>query len=81
MMQPYLAADRQVALEGFARFLEESHAAVYSRPRRQLWQDMGRPLHEYYINSSHNTYLVGHQLHGKSSTEAYARALQLGYGA
>ena len=79
MIRPYLNADRQVSLEGFARFLEEAHAAIYNLPKRKLHHDMTRPLHEYYINSSHNTYLSGHQLHGKSTVEAYARALQLGY--
>ena len=35
-----------------------------------------KPLNEYFISSSHNTYLLGRQVAGSSSTEAYVRALQ-----
>lgn len=35
-----------------------------------------KPLNEYFISSSHNTYLLGWQVAGNSSTEAYIRALQ-----
>ena len=37
---------------------------------------LDRPLNEYFVASSHNTYLFGRQLVGISSTEAYVRALQ-----
>jgi hypothetical protein len=32
----------------------------------------------YFINTSHNTYLSGHQLYGESSCEMYIRALHSG---
>ena len=39
---------------------------------------LNRPLNEYFISCSHNTYLLGRQVAGESSTEAYITALQKG---
>ena len=38
--------------------------------------NLDRPLNEYFISSSHNTYLLGRQIAGSSSIEPYIRALQ-----
>lgn len=43
-----------------------------------LEQRLDRPLNEYFVSSSHNTYLLGRQVYGESSTEAYITALQKG---
>ncbi|CAM1511967.1 Fc.00g094800.m01.CDS01 [Cosmosporella sp. VM-42] len=40
--------------------------------------DRSHPLPEYFISSSHNTYLMAHQLYGTSSVTAYETALGTG---
>ncbi|TWU73381.1 Phospholipase C [Metarhizium rileyi] len=39
---------------------------------------LDRPMNEYFISSSHNTYLLGRQVAGRSSVEGYIRALAQG---
>lgn len=40
--------------------------------------DRSHPLPEYFISSSHNTYLQAHQLYGTSSATAYENTLRAG---
>jgi phosphatidylinositol phospholipase C delta len=40
--------------------------------------DRSHPLPEYFISSSHNTYLMAHQLYGTSSAGAYETTLRAG---
>lgn len=53
--------------------LDKSHIKV---PPEMI--DRNHPLPEYFISSSHNTYLMAHQLYGSSDASAYEIALHTG---
>ncbi|KAG6000433.1 hypothetical protein E4U21_005475 [Claviceps maximensis] len=65
--------DVDEATPALCRLLGRSHFHV---PESLL--DRSHPLPEYYISSSHNTYLMAHQLYGSSSATAYETALKTG---
>ncbi|KAH7887240.1 PLC-like phosphodiesterase [Phlebopus sp. FC_14] len=64
-----------MSLDGFTAFLLSSDNAAFKDQHGRTYQDMAQPLSDYFISSSHNTYLVGHQLVGVSTIEGYIRAL------
>lgn len=67
--------DALMKLSGFTAFLLSADNSVFADQHGRTFHDMSRPLPEYFISSSHNTYLVGHQLVGESTIEGYIRAL------
>ncbi|KAK9508249.1 hypothetical protein O3M35_007949 [Rhynocoris fuscipes] len=68
----------QLGFEGFLRYLMSEDNPIVAQTRLELSDDMDQPLAHYFINSSHNTYLTGHQLTGKSSVEIYRQCLLAG---
>ena len=74
---PDLMRRHLLSFEGFARYLlDQENSALVEDTFDEAMMDM--PLSYYYIASSHNTYLTGHQLKGQSSVELYRQILLSG---
>lgn len=69
------APQKTMTSDAFTSFLLSPDNSAFTDQHSTVWHDMTRPLADYYISSSHNTYLVGHQLVGVSTIEGYIRAL------
>ncbi|PIK41235.1 hypothetical protein BSL78_21913 [Apostichopus japonicus] len=66
-----------LSFEGFSRLMmdKDNYAFNYEDTSNE---PLTSPLSHYYVKSSHNTYLTGHQLRGESSVELYAQVLLTG---
>nr|XP_015207507.1 PREDICTED: 1-phosphatidylinositol 4,5-bisphosphate phosphodiesterase zeta-1 isoform X3 [Lepisosteus oculatus] len=70
--------ERTMTFEGFLRFMESKDCSIFNKEHTTVYQDMEQPLCHYFISSSHNTYLTGDQLLGRSHLFAYVSALRKG---
>ncbi|CAF3718220.1 unnamed protein product [Adineta steineri] len=71
--------NKVLSLEGFSRFLlDKENYAFVNEHTKVNEQEMDSPLSYYFVASSHNTYLTGHQLRGESSVEMYREVLLSG---
>lgn len=68
--------DMYMSEAAFVGFLSSRHNGPLAEEPQEYTLD--RPMNEYYISSSHNTYLLGRQVAGQSSVEGYIRALAQG---
>ncbi|NWX84321.1 PLCZ1 phosphodiesterase, partial [Nothoprocta pentlandii] len=69
---------REISFEGFVRYLNSEDCSIFRKDHKIVYQDMNQPLCDYFISSSHNTYLISDQLIGPSHLWGYASALLKG---
>ena len=69
----------EMNLREFNNMLNTDALTVFKLDKFVADLDMDRPLTDYFINSTHNTYLTGHQLKGDSSVKMYSLSLLEGY--
>ncbi|XP_051813621.1 1-phosphatidylinositol 4,5-bisphosphate phosphodiesterase eta-1 isoform X1 [Acanthochromis polyacanthus] len=67
-----------MGIEGFTSLMRSPTCDVFNPLHHEVNQDMEQPLSNYFIASSHNTYLTGDQLLSHSKTDMYAWVLQSG---
>ena len=73
-----LAHEARLGAAQLQRLLLCDANSAFDPSLRKRPHDMTRPLHEYHISSSHNTYLFGSQLTGTASVDMYKRVLLMG---
>lgn len=74
-----LKTNAGLTFSAFCEFMySNEYNSIWEPWAKSIHQDMKRPLTHYFQNSSHNTYLVGHQLKGESSVEMYREVLLKG---
>ncbi|XP_058708773.1 1-phosphatidylinositol 4,5-bisphosphate phosphodiesterase zeta-1 [Poecile atricapillus] len=69
---------RQLSFEGFIRYMNSDECSIFKSQHKTVYQDMNQPLCDYFISSSHNTYLIADQLMGPSHLWGYTSALLKG---
>uniref|UniRef100_A0A8D2P845 1-phosphatidylinositol 4,5-bisphosphate phosphodiesterase gamma n=1 Tax=Zosterops lateralis melanops TaxID=1220523 RepID=A0A8D2P845_ZOSLA len=73
------ALDPSFQLDEFLTYLfSKENMVMDAKYEHVVPEEMNHPLSQYWISSSHNTYLTGDQFSSESSLEAYARCLRMG---
>ncbi|XP_034543476.1 1-phosphatidylinositol 4,5-bisphosphate phosphodiesterase eta-2 [Notolabrus celidotus] len=67
-----------LGIDGFTNFMRSPAGDIFNPDHNQVNQDMTQPLTNYFVATSHNTYLTGDQLLSQSRVEMYAYVLQAG---
>ncbi|KAJ0064585.1 hypothetical protein NL108_010915 [Boleophthalmus pectinirostris] len=67
-----------LGIDGFTNYMRSPAGDIFNPEHYSVTQDMRQPLCNYFIASSHNTYLMGDQLMSQSRVDMYAWVLQAG---
>ncbi|XP_037392064.1 1-phosphatidylinositol 4,5-bisphosphate phosphodiesterase eta-2a isoform X4 [Pygocentrus nattereri] len=67
-----------LGIDGFTNYMRSPAGDIFNPEHYEVNQDMTEPLCNYFIASSHNTYLMGDQLMSQSRVDMYAWVLQAG---
>lgn len=68
-----------LGVDGLRFFLlHDEFCIADTRKSKVVHQNMNRPLTDYFIATSHNTYLLENQIYGESTVEMYIHALRIG---
>ncbi|XP_034298542.1 1-phosphatidylinositol 4,5-bisphosphate phosphodiesterase zeta-1-like [Pantherophis guttatus] len=75
---PEARSQKEMTIEGFIRYMLSEECGLFKMENKTIYQDMNFPLCDYFISSSHNTYLIQDQLIGPSHLWGYANSLRRG---
>nr|XP_023697268.1 1-phosphatidylinositol 4,5-bisphosphate phosphodiesterase eta-2 [Paramormyrops kingsleyae] len=75
---PENQAQGVLGIDGFTNYMRSPAGDIFNPEHNEVNQDMTRPLCNYFIASSHNTYLMGDQLMSQSRVDMYSWVLQSG---
>ncbi|KAK9515829.1 hypothetical protein VZT92_026436 [Zoarces viviparus] len=67
-----------LGIDGITNYMRSPAGDIFNPEHYNVSQDMNQPLCNYFIASSHNTYLMGDQLMSQSRVDMYAWVLQAG---
>uniref|UniRef100_A0A8C2WHC8 Phosphoinositide phospholipase C n=1 Tax=Cyclopterus lumpus TaxID=8103 RepID=A0A8C2WHC8_CYCLU len=67
-----------LGIDGITNYTRSPAGDIFNPEHYNVNQDMNQPLCNYFIASSHNTYLMGDQLMSQSRVDMYAWVLQAG---
>ena len=69
----------ELSLREFYAMMNSHQLSVYKSDKIRNRVDLDKPLTDYFINSTHNTYITGNQLSSYSSIKMYSLSVLEGY--